>query len=48
MRQKLDLLSVLSNILFKGLPSRLGPFGLKFNIIFGILLFLCRSRVYLI
>ena len=31
-------ISVSSNSLFKGLPSRLRPFGLLFNIIFGILL----------
>jgi len=30
--------SASSNSLFKGLPSRLRPFGLQFNIIFAILL----------
>ena len=30
--------SASSNSLFKGLPSRLRPFGLQFSIIFGILL----------
>ena len=37
-----------SNSLFKGLPSRLRPFGLQFNIIFAILLLFipvtCRSQ----
>jgi hypothetical protein len=41
-------LSLSSNSLIKGLPSRLRPFGLQFSIIFGILLsfilFTCRSR----
>jgi hypothetical protein len=36
------------NSLFKGLPSRLRPFGLQFSIIFAILLLLilvtCRSQ----
>ena len=39
--------SVSSNSLFKGLPSRLRPFGQTFRIIFGILLFslvTCRSQ----
>ena len=36
-----------SNSLFKGIPSRLRPFGLHFSIIFGILVFnlvTCRSQ----
>ena len=36
---------------FEGLPSRLGPFGLEFSIIFGFLLLFilvtCRSQFYL-
>jgi hypothetical protein len=43
--------SASSNSLFKGLPSRLLPFGLKFSIIFVILslfiLVTCRSKFYL-
>ena len=50
-RHELDIdrpVSVSPNSLFKALPSLLGQFGLKFHIIFGILLFLilvaCRSQ----
>jgi len=51
---ELDLdrpVAVLSNSLRKGLPSHLRPFGLKFSIIFGILLLfilvICRHQFHL-
>ena len=50
-RHELNLdrpVSALSNSLFKALPSLLRQFGLKFHIIFGILLFFilaaCRNQ----
>ena len=50
-RHQLDLdrpVVASSNSLFKGLASRLGPSGLQFSIIFGILLlfiiFTCRGK----